>query len=125
MKAAHGMTLIARCLLIIAAVSTLTSCGDSGKSSDSSLPGNQIRLWVCLAQDEPHDFKMTVSEEAKANGVVCPVCDSTYVFRAAACPSCGRYYPVGRYNASPTTCMHCGAELPGKDVSTLHSHGGH
>ncbi len=123
MKASRLITLATLLLLSAAAVTAMVSCGDT--DNDAQAPGNQIRLWVCLAEEEPHDFKLTVSEEAKMNGVVCPVCDSIDVFRAGACPSCGRFYPIGRYNASPSHCMHCGSELPGKDVSTLHSHGGH
>ena len=123
MKASRPITLATLLLLCATAVTAMVSCSDSDNAAQA--PGNQIRLWVCLAEEEPHDFKLTVSEEAKMNGVVCPVCDSTDVFRAGACPSCGRFYPIGRYNASPSHCMHCGSELPGKDVSTLHSHGGH
>ena len=118
-------------LVVLAAISlaSLTSCGDSKDKPRSTEPRDQIRLWICLAEQEPHDFKMTVAEEAKAvktdTGIVCPICGSSDIFRAGACPSCGRHYPIGRYNASPENCMHCGAELPGRNVSTLHSHGGH
>lgn len=123
MKASRLIAVLALTAIFLAALGALVSC--DSQSSTGTEPGDQIRLWICLAEQEPHDFKMTVSEEAKMNGVVCPVCDSIEVFRAGACPTCGRYYPIGRYNASPETCMHCGSDLPGKDVNTLHSHGGH
>lgn len=88
-------------------------------------PSDMSTQWVCIAQDEPHDFLITVRDLAKAGGVTCPVCGSDEVFRALPCPKCGKFYPIGQYNASPTNCMYCGEELPGKDVSTFHSHEGH
>ena len=59
------------------------------------------------------------------DGIVCPVCNSDNVMSALKCPSCSRHYPAGRYNASPTNCMHCNAELPGGDISTFHGSEGH
>ena len=100
MKASRLIAVVATIAIFLAALGALISC--DSKESKSNEPGDQIRLWICLAEQEPHDFKMTVSEEAKMNGVVCPVCDSIEVFRAGACPTCGRYYPIGRYNATAT-----------------------
>ncbi|GAB5496824.1 MAG: hypothetical protein Phyf2KO_19040 [Phycisphaerales bacterium] len=98
-----------------------------GNQSDSTHPLDTTQLWVCLAQDEPHDFSLTVRELAAVSkvGVACPTCNSEEVSRALECPGCGRHYPAGRYNASPTHCLHCNAELPGADVSIFHGSEGH
>lgn len=97
----------------------------SPKKPSSDHPSERDVLWVCVAENETHDFSLKVRQLADEANLHCPVCDSIEIFRAMACPECGRHYPIGRYSASPTNCMYCNAELPGKDVSTFHAHAGH
>lgn len=112
-------------LVLIASVVSYFTTVSTSRTSKNIHPSDMQTMWVCVGQDETHDFTITVRDLAKPGGVVCPVCGSEEVSRALPCPKCGRYYPVGRYSASPTNCMYCGEELPGKDVSTFHSHEGH
>jgi len=97
----------------------------SGTPEIITNPSDFTVYWICVGGAEPHDFSMTVGEMAKMKVMKCPVCGSEDVFRALPCPSCGKYYPIGRYNASPKECMYCHAKLPGGDISTFHNHGGH
>lgn len=94
------------------------------KAKQSSNPSDRMSQWVCVAKTETHDFNIRVGDLAKVS-VVCPDCGSTEVWRALACPNCGRHYPVGRYNASPEFCAHCNEPLPGATVDVFHSHEGH
>lgn len=96
------------------------------KASDETVhPSDKTISWVCVAQDETHDFTMTVGELAKAKEIVCPECGSHEVFRALPCPKCGRHYPIGQYNASPTHCMYCNEPLPGAGINVFHGQEGH
>ena len=89
-------------------------------------PADKTILWICLAEDEPHEFSIKVRDLANyPNGVVCPVCGSDDVHRAIACPECGHYIPTGLHGATPETCMFCGAKLAGGKINTFHSKGGH
>ncbi|RNC80734.1 MAG: hypothetical protein ED559_02695 [Phycisphaera sp.] len=95
---------------------------------DSVHPLDTVQLWICLAEEEPHDFSLTVRELAALSdvGVKCPTCGASEdLSRALECPECGRHYPAGRYNASPTHCLHCNAELPGAEINIFHGHEGH
>lgn len=125
MKQTLIVVLVVLVLVAVGGTIYVLSIDPTGRE-DANHPLNQVSEWICLAGEEPHDFTMTVREIAQAqDGVVCKICGSTEVSRALPCPECGRHYPVGRYNASPTNCFHCGAELPGKDFSVFHSHEGH
>lgn len=117
-------------VLVLAAIAGAVIVSTLKPSTDRDLahPLDMVQLWICLAQDEPHDFSMTVRELAEHSGksVHCPTCGaSEELSRALECPECGRHYPVGRYNASPTHCLHCNAELPGAEINIFHGHEGH
>ncbi|MFI4872502.1 MAG: hypothetical protein ACIARQ_11880 [Phycisphaerales bacterium JB061] len=115
---------VALVLLIGASVTYFLSVNPTQNNSMS--PHNQETHWICLAENEPHDFVLTVREIAQfPDGVTCPDCGSNDVMRAYPCQECGRHYPIGRYNASPSNCMHCGAELEGGDISVFHGSEGH
>ncbi|HED53912.1 MAG TPA: hypothetical protein ENJ00_06890 [Phycisphaerales bacterium] len=89
-------------------------------------PADKVTLWICLAEDVPHEFDVKVKDLGSfPNGVVCPVCGSEDVHRAMQCPECGHYIPTGLHGATPETCMFCGAELAGGKIDTFHSKGGH
>jgi ribosomal protein L37AE/L43A len=98
----------------------------NSEESKSISPLDKESEWICLAENDPHDFVLTTRQISQfKDGVVCPTCNSANVQSALACPDCGRHYPAGRYNASPSNCMHCDAVLPGGTISTFHSGGGH
>lgn len=126
-----GLLVILIALVAIAAAGTIyvfsINPTEEDPTNDPTHPLNQSSEWVCLAQDETHDFTLTVREIAEQSdtGVTCPECGSGEVMRALPCPECGRHYPVARYNASPKYCLYCNAELPGADISIFHGQEGH
>ena len=94
--------------------------------TESNSPLDIKSEWICLAENEPHDFILTIREIAQfEDGVICPVCQSEDVMRAFPCHECDRHYPIGRYNASPENCMYCDAELDGGAISVFHGSEGH
>jgi len=113
-------------IAVVAAASIVGYISTRPPATDSTSadPNDRMSQWVCVAKTETHDFEIRVGDLAKID-VVCPVCGSTEVWRALACPNCGRHYPVGRYNASPEFCAHCNEPLPGAAVDVFHSHAGH
>lgn len=120
---------------VVAAVGGLAALGIAGaiifsmsktptETTQTAHPNDRSVYWVCIGGDEFHDFEMTVGELAKFDGH-CPECGSEEVFRALPCPECGRHYPIGSYNASPTHCKYCDAELPGGTINIFHGQEGH
>ncbi|PHQ81566.1 MAG: hypothetical protein COB69_03995 [Phycisphaera sp.] len=94
--------------------------------TQSKHPLDMESQWICLAENEPHDFILTIREISQfPDGVTCTVCSSAEVSRAFPCTNCDRHYPIGRYNASPANCMHCGFRLDGADISVFHGSEGH
>ncbi len=120
-------TMIAGAVVAVAALAgVMYSISMPKQSKQQSVhPNDVITQWICVAQNETHDFSVRVGDLAKAEEFKCPECGSIEVFRALPCPKCERFYPIGRYNASPSNCLYCGEVLPGSSINIFHGQEGH